>query len=661
MTKKTIVAICVLCIFVGLFFAFEQRSAATVLSEQELSQGENEQNQAQAYESGSEQLVPPESRLVQVELPPVPLVVAAVEIAEITETINEITERMKVLSIAQPRGDATVDAEGFNIFGTSHPEKDLYINGLPVTNRVREGFFNVFVSLSLGENVFVFSQEGQVDVAVRINREPDPVKPAHPVMERVEIISVFPSQAEYVSAGDTIVFEALAPIGAQVTVEFNEETLALTPEYRSPRSNTGERYGTLFRASYTIPANPEGVGIINLGNPLYLMEYNGQSMSANGAAIRLISDNAPFYATVIQNSAWVFPGASLVGGPEWSLTRGQRALVRGVSGDGEWVRLDTGMWIQSVNVSLTVESQTISNTLSNGRYVRDEFSDSIKWDALHNPAARVNFDGSMLRVYFAMQEDVPEIDLSDVDVQDTFFSSKTSGIHNGVPYYAFSVRSEVNVEGFYTSFEDGIFALNVRRRRTLVDGERPLYGFSFVIDAGHGGRDPGALGPMGIYISEKDINLINSLKLAERLEELGATVVLTRSADVFLTLQERTDISRRVKPDMFISMHADSTVETRDATHVHGASFWYRNPNSRPLAEHFTNELHFINPRTTRSQAPNHANFFVCRPTWTPSVIVEASFMNNIHDFAWMINSENQSILVEGIVNSILSYYYNIR
>ena len=657
MVKKTIAMICILCVFGGLFFAFEQRSAATASLEQELLQVESEPEQDLVLDKG-QSYMPLEPNLVLLELPPVPLVT---RVAEITETMNEITERMKVLSIAQPREDVTVDAEGFNIFGTSHPEESLYVNGRPVANRVREGFFNVFVSLEYGENVFVFSQEGQNDVIITITRETATTEPPYEVLDRAHITSVFPAQIEYVSVGDTITFSAVAPIGATVTVEFGAETLALVPQHRSASSSSEQIYATTFRATYTVAEKPDAIGVIDLGRPVYSMDFDGQRMNANGAQIRLISDNTPFYATVIQDSAWVFPGASLVGGPEWSLTRGQRALVRGISGDGDWIRLDTGMWIQNVNVSLAVESQLTANALSNGRYVSGEFRDSIKWDAMHNPAARVDFDGNVLKIYFAVQEDVPEIDLSGIDVQDTFFSQKTSGIHNGIPYYAFTVRSGINVEGYYTSFEGGEFALNVRLRRSLAGGDYPLYGFSLVIDAGHGGRDPGALGPMGAYMSEKDINLILSIKLARELEELGAAIVLTRSTDVFLTLQERTDISRRVKPDMFISMHADSTVETRDATHVHGVSFWYRNPNARPIAQHFTNELHYINPRTTRTQSPNNANFFVCRPTWTPSVIVEASFMNNIHDFAWMINAENQQLLVEGLVSSILSYYYNVR
>lgn len=597
-----------------------------------------------------------EDIMTETMVEPIAPLILVTEVTAATEVTK--AEHMQMLSIAQPMNDVSVPAPGFNIFGTSDPEKGLYINGLPVNNRTEEGFFSIFVDIALGNNTFVLSQDAQEDVIRIINRLPDTLEPAHEVMERAILTSVFPAQAEYVSSGDTIVFEAIAPIGASLTVDFNGETLILSPEHKTHNFHTGQIYATTFSASHKVTGRTGEDTIIDLGQPLYLMEFGGQTMSSSGADIRLINENAPFYATVTAKTAWTFPGASTDGGSDWSLTRGQRALVRAISGGGEWVRLDSGMWIQRENVYLRFESKLINNVLSNGRYVRGTVTDSIKWDAIHYPAVRATFDSDVLKIYFSMQKEAPAIDLSDFG--DMFFNEMISGIYNGMPYYAFTVREGVNVEGFYTSFSNGEFMLNIRRRRELAEGNLPLSGFTFVIDAGHGDHDYGALGPKGRVMAEKCINLANAKNLALRLEELGATVVQVRETDVFLTLQERTEISRKLKPDMFISMHADSTAETTDATNIHGASFWYRNPNSRPLAEHFAYELHGINPMTTRGAHANQANFYVCRPTWTPSIIVEASFMNNIHDFAWMINYENQQILAGGIVRAILSYYDNL-
>ena len=78
-----------------------------------------------------------------------------------------------------------------------------------------------------------------------------------------------------------------------------------------------------------------------------------------------------------------------------------------------------------------------------------------------------------------------------------------------------------------------------------------------VVDPGHGGHDPGAVGPNGVR--EKDVVLAIGLKLRELLkEELGLDVVMTRSTDVFIPLEERTAIANKVNADLFVSVHANA-------------------------------------------------------------------------------------------------------
>lgn len=78
-----------------------------------------------------------------------------------------------------------------------------------------------------------------------------------------------------------------------------------------------------------------------------------------------------------------------------------------------------------------------------------------------------------------------------------------------------------------------------------------------VVDPGHGGHDSGAIGPNGIM--EKDVVLAIGLKLRELLkQELGLDVVMTRSSDVFIPLEERTAIANKVGADLFVSIHANA-------------------------------------------------------------------------------------------------------
>lgn len=77
-----------------------------------------------------------------------------------------------------------------------------------------------------------------------------------------------------------------------------------------------------------------------------------------------------------------------------------------------------------------------------------------------------------------------------------------------------------------------------------------------VLDPGHGGKDPGAIGYSGVY--EKHIVLSFSKELKKELENAGYKVHLTRSTDIFIPLAERVKIARQYKPDLFLSIHADS-------------------------------------------------------------------------------------------------------
>jgi N-acetylmuramoyl-L-alanine amidase len=77
-----------------------------------------------------------------------------------------------------------------------------------------------------------------------------------------------------------------------------------------------------------------------------------------------------------------------------------------------------------------------------------------------------------------------------------------------------------------------------------------------VVDAGHGGHDPGAIGPRGVR--EKDVTLAIAQRLAKRLKALGFEVTLTRHDDRYLALEERTAIANTAHGDLFVSVHANA-------------------------------------------------------------------------------------------------------
>jgi N-acetylmuramoyl-L-alanine amidase len=116
-----------------------------------------------------------------------------------------------------------------------------------------------------------------------------------------------------------------------------------------------------------------------------------------------------------------------------------------------------------------------------------------------------------------------------------------------------------------------------------------------VIDAGHGGHDPGTIGRGGLQ--EKDLVLDVALRL-ERLvrQELGADVVLTRSTDVFIPLEERTGIANTRGADLFLSIHANASRNAR----ARGIETYFLNFARSPHAEEVAARENAISPATLK-------------------------------------------------------------
>lgn len=371
--------------------------------------------------------------------------------------------------------------------------------------------------------------------------------------------------------------------------------------------------------------------------------------------ITQIPADLKYYATVTADSAWVYPNNTSTGGSDWLLLKGQKDLVTARTNDSKWIKLSSGKWIEASNVYCSYEKTGINDVLSSGTYEKGTDTDVIKWKASDFPAVNINFENNKLDVYFGLQSSVPFLNTG--GLENTVFNNITSGISGTAAYYSFKFKDNVKIEGYYVEYKNGELLLNIKKRKSISGGDFPLSGFKFVIDAGHGADDTGALGPMGTAMSEKMINLKNALKLTERLKRLGAEVINVRETDIFYTLLERTEISRAIKPDMFISLHANSMAETTDSSNIRGLTVWYRNETSAALADHLAGKLGYANPLTTRSKVSNSSNFYVCRPSWTPSVIIETSFMCNIQDFSWLVSERNQNALADAIATAVLDYY----
>ena len=170
-----------------------------------------------------------------------------------------------------------------------------------------------------------------------------------------------------------------------------------------------------------------------------------------------------------------------------------------------------------------------------------------------------------------------------------------------------------------------------------------------IVDPGHGGKDPGA---SGHGVREKDINLIIATKLARLLQEAGGRVIMTRTNDVFIELDDRAAAAENYNADILVSVHADSISRSSvsGATVLTGAR---ASQYSKRAAWMIDAELKKagIKCRANRSQSLR-----VCDGHSKPAVLVETGFLTNRQEARNLDSDWYQNKIATAIAKGVARY-----
>jgi N-acetylmuramoyl-L-alanine amidase len=181
-------------------------------------------------------------------------------------------------------------------------------------------------------------------------------------------------------------------------------------------------------------------------------------------------------------------------------------------------------------------------------------------------------------------------------------------------------------------------------------GKRPPIGRgAVIIDPGHGGPDPGAVGIGNIY--EKEIVLDISRQVVSILAQNGIQAALTRDADIDLDLQPRVDMAERANAALFVSIHANSISLARPD--VNGLETYYYDSGLGLARSIHANVLQSAN---IADRGVRQARFFVLRKTSMPSVLVETGFVTGAVDAANLATPAHRRQMAEGIARGIMQY-----
>ena len=176
-------------------------------------------------------------------------------------------------------------------------------------------------------------------------------------------------------------------------------------------------------------------------------------------------------------------------------------------------------------------------------------------------------------------------------------------------------------------------------------------GIVVAIDAGHGGRDPGALGVGGLY--EKDVTMAISTRVEQLLRQQGFEVVMTRQDDREILLQPRIDTAVAGGADILVSIHANALGRSE----ISGLETYYLRPDSARLAQTLHRSLLAGTGAVDRNI--RRARFYMVRetPTSMPSVLLETGYLTNPTEARRLGSAEYRERLAQAIARGIATYF----
>ena len=197
----------------------------------------------------------------------------------------------------------------------------------------------------------------------------------------------------------------------------------------------------------------------------------------------------------------------------------------------------------------------------------------------------------------------------------------------------------------------------------------PVTNKTIILDAGHGGIDPGAL-TKDKNTAEKDVNLIIALKIRELLEASGALVILTREEDVSLyeesgdktirqkyneNLKNRKKIIQESNADMFVSIHLNAFEQSK----YYGAQTFYPKgkEDSIGLSKYIQGELKRVVDKTNNREVKARDDIYLLKENEIPSVLIECGFLSNEKEAKLLVDEKYQEKLAWSIYVGIQKYF----
>lgn len=546
--------------------------------------------------------------------------------------------------LVRPQKNIKVWNKNISFLGSAPADQNVAIND-QTPRRNKSGHFAAVMPLKDNENFFKIKTGNQTDTVsvIKLTSKPRTLKSPGMISS-----TITPSADIEIMPNEYLYLSVMASPGAKITVDIGGFKTTL------------KQAGPATDKDLTFPVNAvKYEEYLSIPTPLektkavFSFDYKDTAVSKSSKGkIKVLNPNN-LKSAVIKD-----PDCILRTGPSTSFGRLSPLPLDTTDyitkRDGQWLRLKYGGWIKE-------------------KYV--EIKSLVKPDTIKISAIDTNVSDKETNIFFKLNYRVPfTVTQEDKYIKINFYGAahqtdvirikQNATIENIIWVPSPATNSSYILTtvkkhnwGYDYKYKDNTLVLSIKHPPVYNENniEMPLKGISVFLDAGHGGKDPGAIGPTGY--KEKTATLSTALKLKESLVQKGATIIMSRETDTFLKLRERVNIIKETKPDVALSIHYNANSLDTNSFDIQGISTHWYQPHSAALANFLHNTL------TTKLKAKPRGVFwqtlFMTRVTTCPSVLLELGFITHPDEFDKIKDEAYQKEMAEAVAETLTLWLKN--
>lgn len=550
--------------------------------------------------------------------------------------------------IESPVNGTTLSSDNTYLIGKCDPKYPLYFEGKPVSY-TKSGYFSIYVGLKNGSNTFVLTQNG-LDYSHKVNKS-TASGDSYASMSSFVISSTSPCENSMYRAGDTINLSVTAPAGSKVTATFENKEYVLSPTINPPKNSTYMK--EIYVGSIKLNSNYQDNTITDCGSIDFKAVLGGNSTVKSSGNIQVAGANAYAYVEVINDDSEMKTAVNSWYYDDYTPTTvGMRDCALRLT-DG-FYQLRMGAFVSADNVKLINDTVPLSK-IGKARFEISSKSTQFIITSTQNVPANGHISNGIF--YLTLYNvDGSSASFDGLSKDNPLFSS-VSISYNEKEHsisYALQLRALENYYGFDYKYSKNAVVFTFRNPELISMLGKALEGKTIILDAGHGGNDIGASGP-DMIIHEADLNYSIACAAKEKLEDLGATVLLTRGEDETLALMDRVSLISMIEPDICISIHQNSADYSADIRKIHGLVGLYYAYSGNMLCSEISDAVSFNTSRIKRNVTTQR--LAMTRNEEFPSCLIEVGFMTSPEEVEQLIGGNGIERAACGIADGVMNYY----